>query len=537
MSKSKTSRSTRFWWILTAVAVVGVAIYFVGLPALSQAQTRSSEQPAQTVTAFVGDVYTSISASGKVTATRDAQLAMDIQGKVARVMVEEGQRVAAGEALVQLEVDAWERAVATAEQNLIIQQASLEELRAGAGQADVLAAQANLESARANLERVRAGAEPADIAAAQVSLEAARMTYQTLLDAPDENALAQARARLLSAEATLQQAQAEYDQVSWRTDIGALPQSTRLQQATIDYEAALAAYNDVAAGATADQLAQAQASVAQAEANLERVLDSPTAAEVASATAQFEQAQTALTNLLDGATAERLAIAEAQVTLARISLEDARDKLAKATLVAPFEGVVTAVHISEGEFTSGPVIELADMDHLEIVLSVDEVDLGALDVGQPAIVTLTARPDVELESQIIAIAPRAALTMEAIVRYDVRLTLVEPDPFIRIGMTVDAELITARAEQVLLAPNSAISADRQAGVYAVHLARSGANGMEIQRVEVTIGLRDAEYTQITRGIAEGDRLLASALPLEQPAEEGNMLFNAPREQLQQLRAQ
>ena len=36
--------------------------------------------------------------------------------------------------------------------------------------------------------------------------------------------------------------------------------------------------------------------------------------------------------------------------------------------------LVTAVHISEGEIASGVVVELADMDSLEVVLSVDEVD-------------------------------------------------------------------------------------------------------------------------------------------------------------------
>lgn len=297
MTKSKSSRNTRFWWILVAVVVLGATTYFVGVPALSQAQARASQQPAQTVAAFIGDLHTSLSASGKVAAAREAQLAMDMQGKVARVMVEAGDRVAAGDVLVELESDALERAVATAEQNLIIQQATLDELLAGASDADILAAQANLGSARANLDRVLAGSEPEDIAAAQVSLDAVQQAYQKLLDAPDANSLAQVNAKLLSAEAALKQAQAEYDQVSWRTDIGALPQSTRLQQATTEYEAARAAYDDVAAGATADQLAQARANVAQAEANLQRLLDSPTEAEVATATAQFEQAQTALTNL------------------------------------------------------------------------------------------------------------------------------------------------------------------------------------------------------------------------------------------------
>lgn len=536
MNENKRARRKRYGWILAVVIALAAAAYFVAGPALNRSEAQASVEMEQIASVFVGDLAVSVSASGEMVARHEARLAMGMAGRIEQVFVEEGDRVEAGDPLVRVETDALQRVVEKAEQNLLIQQATLEELLAGANEADSAAAQAALGSAEATLEKVLAGAEPADIAAAEASLDAARAAYQALLDAPDANSQAQSLARLQSAEAVLKQAQAEYDRVSWRTDIGALPHSTKLQQATTDYEAARVAYEDVAAGATVDQLAQGRANIAQAEANLQRLRESPTDAELASARAQLQTAQSNLTKLLDGATAERIAMAEAQVALARISLAEAQDNLRDATLVAPFAGVVTAVWVSEGELASGAVVELMDMDNLEIRLDVDEVDLAMLEVGQPAIITLESRPAVSMAGEVVVIAPRATQSPDATVSYGVRVRLMEPDPFIRPGMTVDAELVTANQAGVLLAPNAAISADRQAGRYYVHRLVGDADGTHVEKVEVTIGLCDASYTQITGGVAEGEQLLINSLSFADPSDGGLGFMSSTRDQMSSLRS-
>jgi len=70
---------------------------------------------------------------------------------------------------------------------------------------------------------------------------------------------------------------------------------------------------------------------------------------------------------------------------------------------------------------------------------------------------------------------------------------------------------------VLLAPNRAISVDRQSGSYFVTLVETGPDGEEETReVEVSIGLRDDGYTEITEGLAEGDRVRIG--PVVQPVD-------------------
>jgi multidrug efflux pump subunit AcrA (membrane-fusion protein) len=81
-------------------------------------------------------------------------------------------------------------------------------------------------------------------------------------------------------------------------------------------------------------------------------------------------------------------------------------------------------------------------------------------------------------------------------------------------MTADAEIVTAVREGVLLLPNQAIAADRAAGTYAVQRVVQTAEGMATNVVPVTIGVRNADFTEITSGLAEGDTVLLGNLSLE-----------------------
>jgi multidrug efflux pump subunit AcrA (membrane-fusion protein) len=67
-------------------------------------------------------------------------------------------------------------------------------------------------------------------------------------------------------------------------------------------------------------------------------------------------------------------------------------------------------------------------------------------------------------------------------------------------MTANADLVTAERTNVLLVPNRAITSDRETGGYYVNRIA----GEETSQVEVTIGLRDSEYTEIIDGLEEGD---------------------------------
>ena len=146
--------------------IIALLFLFVVRPRL-QDSAEAAQADGDTVTAFIGDLAATASASGKVTARREATVAVDVPGVVTRVDVRVGDEVAAGDILLTIDATTYELNLATAEQNLAIQQANLEALRTPATAAEIAAAEAAVASARANLDALRDGARPAEIAAAE----------------------------------------------------------------------------------------------------------------------------------------------------------------------------------------------------------------------------------------------------------------------------------------------------------------------------------------------------------------------------------
>jgi HlyD family secretion protein len=261
-------------------------------------------------------------------------------------------------------------------------------------------------------------------------------------------------------------------------------------------------------------LSAAQSSVSAAaarlqgsEANYTLNIGGPTAAQIAAAEAQLAQAQASLADLQDGVSAEQIAIADAELAQARLSLQEAEEALADAAITAPFAGVVTAVNVSPGEIASGPIVRLVDNSTLKVLLEVDEVDIAGLRPGQPATITLETWPEIEIPSAISVIAPSAQTAPgSSLVTYEVHLPLGSTNLPVRLGMTANANLITAEVTDALLVPNRAINVDRETGVYSVQLMQ----GEEIVEQPVQVGLRDSQYTVINDGLQEGDELLIGA---------------------------
>ena len=255
----------------------------------------------------------------------------------------------------------------------------------------------------------------------------------------------------------------------------------------------------------------AQANLDRTLANYEAFLAGPTAAQIAGAEAGVAQAESSLANLMDGPTDESIAVAEAQVAQAEINLANAQESLADTSITAPFDGIITAVNFVEGEFASGPVLSIISSDFV-VVLNVDEIDIGSVEEGQPAEITLETWPDEAIPASVGEIAPSATVSNNGLVTYEVQLVLDDTELPVRAGMTANAELITANRENVLLVPNGAVRADRQNEQYFVNIASTDEAGVQtFTEIEVTIGLRDNDFTQITSGLSDGDEVLIGAL--------------------------
>ncbi len=503
----------RTWSKLSVIALL--TILMLAMVACSAPGQEGADAAEETAVAFLGELAARATASGQVETGREAALSAKTPARVTEVFVRNGDEVQSGAPLVQLDGADLALNAEFARQNLAVKEASLADLLKAPEAADLVAAETAVASAQATLDDLLDGATPEEIAAAEANLRASQAQLWAssadlagVNDSVSESQIAAAEAALLAAQLQQKSAREANEKETNQATHDAL------QAANQAVAAAQAQLDSLQSGPDSGQLGAAQGSLASANAradssqsSLDQLLAGATAVQIANTESQLAQAQATLADLVDGPTAEEIAIAEAEVEQARLNLADAENALAQATIVAPFDGVVTAVNVNEGEIASGVVVEIIDNNNLEVVLEVDEVDVGALTPGQTAVVTLETWPDVEIESEVLSIAPSAKNDpSSALVTYEAHLSLEDSDLPIRVGMTANADLITADKKDVLLVPNQAINADRTAGTYSVIVV----NGEAQEEVPVTIGLRDNEFTEIIDGLTAGDVVLVSS---------------------------
>ncbi len=294
------------------------------------------------------------------------------------------------------------------------------------------------------------------------------------------------------ARVQLQQAQQAYDKVKDRPDVGLLPQSVQLQNATIALQTAEAQYRAAEKSVTGAQVEAARSQVTSAE------------SQVTAAEAQVAQAQANLDRLKRGSSQGQLAAARAGVDQAMLSLQVAQRRLENARLVAPWDGVVTQVSIVQGAQAAPaqPAVRLSDTSQFHLDVQVDEVDVAAIRSGQPVQVEIDALPDTKLTGKLSRISPAATTSATGGVSYAVRLDLDPTNAPLLGGMSATATIIADTRPNVLLVPNRAVQLERETGKTFVERVA----GSELVKTEVQIGLRDEQFSEVRSGVAEGDTL-------------------------------
>jgi multidrug efflux pump subunit AcrA (membrane-fusion protein) len=175
------------------------------------------------------------------------------------------------------------------------------------------------------------------------------------------------------------------------------------------------------------------------------------------------------------------------------------------TVYAPFDCVVSEVLVTEGANTGkvevcdrySDAFKLGVEGATKLVLSVDELDINKVALGQTASITFTAYDDESFTGTVSRIG-KVGKKQNSISTYSVEVTLPW-DARLLAGMNATATILVDRAENVLLAPMDAIEEDAD-GQYVFVLDAQ----QQKQRVAVTTGLSDGTNVEITSGLKEGD---------------------------------
>ncbi|MGH6944803.1 MAG: efflux RND transporter periplasmic adaptor subunit [Geminicoccaceae bacterium] len=209
----------------------------------------------------------------------------------------------------------------------------------------------------------------------------------------------------------------------------------------------------------------------------------------------FERAQQLLKR--KAGTAQASDEAEAQLEINRAKVNQARTRLDKTRISAPFAGIVGLRRVSVGEYvTPGQdLVNLEDIEPIKVDFSVPERYLSAVRVGQPIEVTVEAWPERTFEGAVYAIDPQISAEGRSIT---IRARIDNQERLLRPGLFATVRLITDRRENALLIPEQAIFA--QADKQYVFKVENGT----ARRVEVAIGARRVGQAEITSGLEAGE---------------------------------
>jgi len=217
-------------------------------------------------------------------------------------------------------------------------------------------------------------------------------------------------------------------------------------------------------------------------------------AEVAARAAE-RQARVALDALAGGAR-------EAQ---ARERLQAAEAELERAVVRATVSGTVLVRYVEPGDTVrAGDVmLEIARDAPGEILLPLDEKNLGLLEVGQSATCIVDAYPGRPFEAIVHHVAPGIDPARGTV---DVRLRIDPGVDFVRADMTVTATIATGRRDRALVVPNDALIDDSDgSGRASVLRVRGG----RVERVPVRLGLRGLAASEVVEGLEAGDEVVAA----------------------------
>jgi HlyD family secretion protein len=216
-------------------------------------------------------------------------------------------------------------------------------------------------------------------------------------------------------------------------------------------------------------------------------------------------AEQRLDDMLAGGDSVEVTLRRLEVNAARQALEQAQKDLAEATITAPFDGIVGAVYVDEGDIIPPPTmaptvaIYFITPTSLELKAEVDEVDIPAVEIGQDVVIEVDAIADDLFEGTVSSISPVPIIQM-GLVLYEVTISLTIPaDAGVMVGMSATADIMIAQSQDTLLVPERAVGHDED-GNTVVWVSVEG----ELEQRAVVVGVSDGFQTEILEGLSEGD---------------------------------
>ncbi|TND54377.1 efflux transporter periplasmic adaptor subunit [Aeromonas dhakensis] len=195
---------------------------------------------------------------------------------------------------------------------------------------------------------------------------------------------------------------------------------------------------------------------------------------------------------------------EATVAQAQARVDAAKYELSLRTLLAPFDGSVSLIDLSEGALVNSgdTLLHLDELAKLRLDLAVPERYLSLLRPGMAVTATSSAWPDQSFRGVLETLDSRVSNDTQNI---KARVIIPNPDGQLRPGMLLNVELSLPPQKMTLIPAQSVEYAGEQRFVY-----RLEPNG-KVKRVPVVLGDTHGEEVWVTEGLKVGDRIVVEGL--------------------------
>ena len=206
---------------------------------------------------------------------------------------------------------------------------------------------------------------------------------------------------------------------------------------------------------------------------------------------------------------------ELSLSDSKISLKSGQKALEDYNITAPISGTVITKNVEVGDKIDSSnakeaLMVVADMSKMKFTISVDELEIEDISLGQTAVVDADALPGVTFNGVVTAIASEGTVSGQGVTTYDVEIVIDEPGNLMP-GMNVNANIVVSEIKNVLNIPEEALNkaADGKATVY-VKTEKTPKDAKfpdGYEEKEIEYGASNGTVVEIKSGLSEGDTIV------------------------------
>jgi HlyD family secretion protein len=209
----------------------------------------------------------------------------------------------------------------------------------------------------------------------------------------------------------------------------------------------------------------------------------------------------------------RVAAAAAKVAQSRAAVARAAEDLRNATIRAPISGTVLSRDVEVGSPVSSIlnlganatlVMTLGDISRVFVRGKVDEADIGRVQVGMPARISVETFKDKKFEGNVTLISP-LGVEKDNVTTFMVEVSIENPGNELKANMTANAEIVLEEHPGAIIVPEAAITYDPQRNPTVEVIDSAAASGK--RKVTIRTGIGNGTKTEVLDGLAPGDRVV------------------------------